>query len=297
MAIQVRTVRHTGLVVPDAEDAVDFYEKVWGLRLVDDKDGAAYLRGASSEHHLLAVYPGEGAGVHHVSFSVDDQAAVDAAAETLRAEGVPLVEEPHAIEEPGGGYGVRFRDPDGRLVELSAEAEPVGTAEWKAPVVPYKISHTVLNTTDIDRAVDFYTRVLGFRLSDWNGHWMAFLRCNTDHHSVAFAAAPHASLNHIAYEVPSNADIARGVENFAGRGQRPIWGPGRHGPGNNLFAYFRDPAGMVCEYTAEVEQVTDESRWVCRVWDRVETPGGPPPTEARLAMEGQPDPYARAFSS
>ena len=291
MTIQVRTVRHAGLVVPDAEDAVDFYEEVWGLRLVDDQDGAAYLRGSSSEHHLLAVYPGEQAGVHHVALSLDDQAAVDAAAEVLRAAGVALVEEPHAIDEPGRGYGVRFRDPDGRLVELSAEADQIPTAEWQSPVVPYKVSHTVLNTPDIDRAVDFYTRVLGFRLSDWNGHWMAFLRCNTDHHSIAFATAPHVSLNHIAYEVPTNADIARGIEHFGTRGQRPIWGPGRHGPGNNLFAYFRDPAGMVCEYTAEVEQVTDESRWVCRVWDRVETPGGPPPTEARLAMEGTPDPY------
>ena len=48
MPIQVKAVRHTGLVVPDPEDAVDFYEQVWGLRLVDDKDGAAYLRGGSS---------------------------------------------------------------------------------------------------------------------------------------------------------------------------------------------------------------------------------------------------------
>jgi catechol 2,3-dioxygenase-like lactoylglutathione lyase family enzyme len=170
MTIQVRTVRHAGLIVPDAEDAVDFYEEVWGLRLVDDKDGAAYLRGTSPEHHLLAVYPGEQAGVHHVSLSLDDQAAVEAAAESLRAQGVPLVEEPHALDEPGGGYGLRFRDPDGRLIELSAEADQVPNAEWKAPVVPYKVSHTVLNTPDIDRAVDFYTRVLGFRLSDWNGH-------------------------------------------------------------------------------------------------------------------------------
>src|SRR5919206_5287737 len=143
MAIQVRTVRHAGLVVPDAEDAVDFYEEVWGLRMVDDKNGAAYLRGASAEHHLLAVYPGEGSGVHHVSLSLDNQAAVDAAAETLRAEGVPLVEQPHAIDEPGGGYGLRFRDPDGRLIELSAEAEQVAASEWNAPVVPYKVSHTV----------------------------------------------------------------------------------------------------------------------------------------------------------
>jgi catechol 2,3-dioxygenase len=35
------------------------------------------------------------------------------------------------------------------------------------------------------------------------------------------------------------------------------WGVGRHGPGNNVFAYFVDPAGFVIEYTAEVLQVDD----------------------------------------
>ena len=36
------------------------------------------------------------------------------------------------------------------------------------------------------------------------------------------------------------------------------WGVGRHGPGDNVFAYFIDPFGIVIEYTAEVEQVGDD---------------------------------------
>ena len=35
------------------------------------------------------------------------------------------------------------------------------------------------------------------------------------------------------------------------------WGVGRHGPGDNVFAYFIDPVGFVIEYTAEVLQVDD----------------------------------------
>jgi catechol 2,3-dioxygenase len=35
------------------------------------------------------------------------------------------------------------------------------------------------------------------------------------------------------------------------------WGVGRHGPGDNVFAYFVDPAGTVIEYTAEVLQIDD----------------------------------------
>jgi hypothetical protein len=37
---------------------------------------------------------------------------------------------------------------------------------------------------------------------------------------------------------------------------RPIeWGPGRHGPGHNVFCYFLGPDEMPIEYTAEMQQV------------------------------------------
>src|SRR5258708_2108734 len=41
-------------------------------------------------------------------------------------------------------------------------------------------------------------------------------------------------------------------------GFAPVWGPGRHGPGNNVFGYFVGPHGGVIEYTAEVEELDDD---------------------------------------
>jgi hypothetical protein len=35
------------------------------------------------------------------------------------------------------------------------------------------------------------------------------------------------------------------------------WGPGRHGPGNNVFAYFCGPDEVPLEYAAEVLQIDD----------------------------------------
>jgi catechol 2,3-dioxygenase len=35
------------------------------------------------------------------------------------------------------------------------------------------------------------------------------------------------------------------------------WGVGRHGPGNNVFAYFAGPDEMPIEYTSEMLQVDD----------------------------------------
>ena len=123
---------------------------------------------------------------------------------------------------------------------------------------------------------------------------MVFLRCNSDHHSIAFNRAEWASLNHVAYEVPSLDAFMSSIGRLKRAGHDVGWGPGRHGPGNNAFGYFVDPAGTVPEVTAEVQQV-DEATWVPRTWPR--TPelsdrwgtAGPPSAEMRQFMAGSPD--------
>ena len=118
---------------------------------------------------------------------------------------------------------------------------------------------------DVDQAVELYTSVLGFRQIDWNGHWMAFLNCNRDHHSLALVQSDGARLHHVAFEVHDWMDIARGIYHLGENHVPRVWGPGRHGPGNNVFSYFTDLDKNVIEYTCEVDQVDDS--YVPRVWE------------------------------
>jgi hypothetical protein len=124
---------------------------------------------------------------------------------------------------------------------------------------------------------------------------MVFIRCNTDHHSIAFNRAEHPSLNHIAFEMPSLDDQMRGIGRLKSHEVPIAWGIGRHGPGNNVFSYFRDPNDFVIEYTSEVEQI-DEATHEPQVWKRVPHlmdrwgTAGPPSPEIRKSMAGQPDP-------
>ncbi|MDE2712285.1 MAG: VOC family protein, partial [Acidobacteriota bacterium] len=146
-----------------------------------------------------------------------------------------------------------------------------------------------------DQVVGFYTGVLGFRVSDWIEDRMAFLRCSRKHHVLAFSRADHASVNHVAYVMANVDGVMTGLANLRARGQEPGWGPGRHGPGNNIFAYFRDPAGYVCEYTSDMEH-SDEETHKPTVWKRSPESAdrwgtaGPASAEMRNAMAGDPDP-------
>ncbi|MDQ7863478.1 VOC family protein [Peribacillus frigoritolerans] len=76
-----------------------------------------------------------------------------------------------------------------------------------------KLNHVVMNTKYLDMIVEFYTDVLGFKVTDWSEHQMSFLRCNRKHHSIAFNQDEHASVNHIAYEVDSVDELMRGISN------------------------------------------------------------------------------------
>jgi catechol-2,3-dioxygenase len=290
---RLHSLRSVELRTPTWAEATDFYGEVWGLRVVEQDTSGAWLRGTGDDHHVLQLTEADRNGLGKISFALNTPAEVDAAAHRLERLGVPLLTGPGHLDQVGSGYGLHLVDPEGRVIELAADLEAVPPLSRDLPV-PVGVTHVVLNTVDIDRAVHFYTRVLGMRVSDWSEHQMAFLRCNRDHHSIAFNQAEWTSVNHVAYEMPSMDHFMRGIGSLRHHGITPLWGPGRHGPGNNTFSYFADPAGLVCEYTSDVAQI-DEDQWLCRVWRRVPEladlwgTAGPPSQQVRTHMAGVAD--------
>jgi catechol-2,3-dioxygenase len=284
-------------MTPDPPSLAGFYENIWGLKTVTSDNDAIYLRGTGSEHHILAIYRGSPRRLHHISFALPDRNAVDEAADQLAQAGMRAIEGPARINEPGGGYGFRILDPERRCLEFSSDVTPLEPLRVDTEYVsPTKISHVVLNSQEVEKIVEFFTNLLGFRISDRTADLMVFLRCNSDHHSIALSRAPHVSLNHIAFEVTTKGDILRGIEKLNRYSFPVVWGPGRHGPGNNVFAYFQDPSGQIIEYTSEVFQIEDENSYKPKVWlpgSNVELSSSTtvlPSAEARSAMLGEPDP-------
>ncbi|MDE3262054.1 MAG: VOC family protein [Acidobacteriota bacterium] len=293
--MKIRDLRHVGLLSPAIVAQGTFYLETWGLQPAGKDRHARYFRGSSPEHHILSLHAADRRGLHHLAFRVDGREAVDAAATELERRGVRIVAPPHELEKPGGGYGLRLLDPENRCIELSAGVAGHANGWSASRVEPRRLCHVVLNTARFDQVVEFYTGVLGFRVSDWIENRMAFLRCGRKHHVLSFSRADHPSVNHVAYVVANVDGVMSGLANLRAHGRETDWGPGRHGPGNNIFCYFRDPAGYVCEYTSDMEHV-DEATHEPTVWQR--TPenadrwgaAGPASAEIRKLMAGDPDP-------
>jgi catechol 2,3-dioxygenase-like lactoylglutathione lyase family enzyme len=290
-------IRQVSLGVPELARARDFYEHQWQLDVVDVDDDRVYLGAGCAESYSLRLRATTEPRVDLLALAVTTPSEVDAVAERVaRHPDARLVGLPGPRQEPGGGYAARFLDCDGRTVEVSAGVgersfEPVLATQSR----PVGISHVVLNTADIERSRRFYEDVLGFKVSDWVEDYFCFLRTGPAHHLVAFTSAPHASLNHVAFEVLGIDEFMRATGRMMRNGNRPIWGPGRHGVGDNTFSYFADPAsGFVMEYTTAL-QVVDDS-WEPRVHASTDQgtdqwgTSNPLDDVVRTTMRGRPDP-------
>lgn len=269
---RITHVRYVALGVVDLDSSLGFYRDEWGLAAEHVEGDLAFLAAEGSTDPFALRLRGLGENrLDLVSFAVPDRADVDWYADRLRGD-IRLLSEPGPVETLGGGYGFRFLDPvEGRTLEIAADvtaraAREIGAREH----IPTGISHMVMNSAHLPELVDFFHRRLGFYKSDYLEDVMVFLKGATPvHHQFAVAANIHANVNHVAYETRGIDEYMRAAGQLVRRGHAMVWGPGRHGPGDNTFAYFADPNGFVAEYTTALEPIENLALWQPRVWNRV----------------------------
>ncbi|HEX6841641.1 MAG TPA: VOC family protein [Stellaceae bacterium] len=139
---------------------------------------------------------------------------------------------------------------------------------WQRPLgLPFRIAklgHVVLNVTDLERSVSFYTQVLGFSVSDvypseMMPGGMVFMRCNSDHHGVALVGSlargsESLELNHLAFEVATLDEVVRARDHLRRHGVA-IDFEGRRRAGCQIAVEFRDPDGHRLEIYWGVDQI------------------------------------------
>lgn len=142
----------------------------------------------------------------------------------------------------------------------------VRTAPYRsrvAAVQPRRLSHIALLTTSVPAQIDFFTRVLGLRLSDRSADGVAFLHAphGSDHHLIALLASSGPGLHHLSWDVPTVDDVGLGAARMAAAGYPEGWGVGRHVLGSNYFYYVQDPWGSFSEYSATIDYIPASVEW------------------------------------
>ena len=127
-----------------------------------------------------------------------------------------------------------------------------------------KIGHVVLMVQDLERSVEFYTQVLGFRVSDvyppsMVPGRMVFMRYANDHHGVALVGGADkpgnsSELNHMAFEVATIDEVFRARDHLEQNGVKISY-QGRRRAGCQIAVEFCDPDNHMLEIYYAIDQI------------------------------------------
>jgi catechol 2,3-dioxygenase-like lactoylglutathione lyase family enzyme len=255
-------LHHLHLTSAQPERLSAFYQRMLEYAPSRVEDGTHVLVGG--ERHLL-ISKGENGAASFIAYAVKDVESLD----KLRGRLAATLGSLEPVRSPLFAEGsFAIHDPQGRRLVFGV-ARRMGQADRR----PGRLQHVVFQTTAIQPLVDFYVGKVGFTVSDRvlndDGSLAAFfIRSDHEHHSLAFFVGSKNELDHHAYETTCWNDIRDWGDRF-GKDRIPMfWGPGRHGPGNNLFFMVRDMDGNKLELSAELENFTPDQP--PRTWPNTE---------------------------
>lgn len=262
---------HVGFRVPDVASTADFYGRVLGLVIQTELDDGGLRLGWGTGHHVMDLLRGDQA-LDHFGFEVRDPAGLEslrARFDTARLQVRDL--DPAVLDDAvGANAGIAVTDPDGNTVHFHGPVQRQGENAADPGRRPIKYQHITLATTDVPRMIAFYVGLVGFRISDQldDGRF-AWLRSNRDHHTLAIVnTGTSGDIDHYSYDLAEWEDFKSWCDRLTDENVDVAWGPGRHGPGNNLFVFFDDPAGNHIELSAEMEKFHDDRvTYVPRRWE------------------------------
>ncbi|MEZ2127778.1 MULTISPECIES: VOC family protein [unclassified Sinorhizobium] len=291
---QVTRASHVCLTTGDIEASRAFYEDIAGLKVSHREPDAVYMRGVEEvcHHSLILRRSDEPPSCDAIGFRVLQDADLDAAEAYFRGIGESI----EWIDRRGQGRTLLVRHSSKVVFELVAEMETLarGHTEYQAPRGgrALRLDHVQIVVPDVGATGDKFVD-MGFRASEAiveSGTQRCiglFLHRKNNPHDLVLAMGAGPRLHHFAYVVSDLQSVFRAcdVAGSMGIGNDVERGPGRHGPGNGTFVYFRDPMGHRLELILPPMQYMDQEEET-RIWTASEKHmivpwGGPAPQRWR----------------
>jgi 2,3-dihydroxybiphenyl 1,2-dioxygenase len=291
MMASVSELGYLGIGVSDAKQWQDVATTIFGMEVVPgDEEATSYLR-LDTFHHRLELRAGGGDDLEFAGWEVPDARTLDSIAGQLENGGVKVKAGTRDEADQRRVIGViKCADPSGIPTEIFF-GRPVNPAPYHParPTTGFKtegqgLGHVLVHVPDLDASVHFYRDLLGFRISDFtdvqtpNGILrLAFLHCNSRHHSIAFIEAPRAPkrLNHIMFEANSLADVGTGRDLCLARGVPIAIDLGCHMNDRMVSFYLGSPSGFALEYGWGARTI-DDATWQVEHYNSVDSIWGHP---------------------
>lgn len=246
------SLHHITLESPAPDRLAAFYERAMQMELTGTQEG---ILGSAKGRKIIFV-PGTPKTLACTGFAVASARDIDSLCERLKNASIAyaISAETSVLYQAGA---VSFRDLDGNQLVFGVS---VSERDHPNEVLPARLQHFVVASMHAAELANFYQNVVGFIRSDdvldESGDLRTtFLRCSNEHHSFAVFQTAENRFDHHCYEAGDWGLIRDWSDHFAALDIPVVWGPGRHGPGNNLFLFIHDLDDNWLEISAELEIV------------------------------------------
>ncbi len=254
---------HVEVYTDRFEDSLDFFTRVYGLKLSGQDETSAYLRAWDDyEFCSLKLTRHHTTGVGHIGYRAASAQALADQVAIIESSGFKT--HGWTAGDHSHGPAFRFEDSFGHIFEIYWQTNRYAPSDADRPalknmasrytaqgVAPRRIDHLNLLATDVAEFRRFMETCLGSRVTEMiqldngrtGGCWFTVnnktydLACTEDH------SGGHGRLHHVTYATDTREDILRAADIFLENGVHIETGPHKHAIQGTFFLYVWEPAG------------------------------------------------------
>ena len=262
----VKCQSYMALNVVDLEACTADAQNVAGLNLVEKNGDRAQLT-SNQRHAELILHRSSHNAARCFGLEAIGKEAVIEAKSRIRKEGLRIVSERPSL--PCIEHSVTFATSEGHVIEVHTAMPDDRPRRYAGPGIhPRRIDHVNLESSNPLATYNELNRAIGLKLSERTGGCeLMWLRAADGRHHTVGIAKGKPGLHHFCWEFGQFGDFMRLGDVLDVYDRLMVWGPGRHGAGDNVFAYYVDPAGFLIECSSEMEVIDDSNGFEPRITD------------------------------
>ncbi len=254
--MEIQALGYIGLHASALDDWAEYGSRFLGLQLVERSRAHLSFR-MDDRRQRFVIDTGAVDGPAFFGWEVADDRALNALAARLERAGVRVTRLPGAVaDQRRVKEGIVFHDPVGNRLEafhgpeVTTDPFRPGRSISGFRTGPLGMGHAVLHVERFDEVLDFYTRVVGFHLSDYFTvpYRVFFFHVNQRHHSFAIVETGQNGIHHLMMELYMLDDVGQGYDLALREEGRIATTLGRHINDHMVSFYARTPSNFFIEY-------------------------------------------------
>jgi len=268
----VNSLGHVQVDVTDMDSVTREATGILGLHVTRSDAGQTWLacNGRTAE---LVLHRAKANAVRCVGFEAVSVQAVEEAAARVPQAGCRVLSQKPSLDCCAAG--VVFATPQGHTFEVHTPIPDriYDRRHFGAGINPVRMDHVNITSPEPAETQRHVEEIMGLKLSeklvDDGLIWMR--GANRQHHIMGIVRG-QTGLHHYSFELENFGEYCRLGDLLDQYDKQLAWGPGRHRPGDNVYAYYVDAAGVMVECSSGMALIADDDNYQPNIITQLKRP-------------------------